>query len=154
MANIKSAEKRWRQSLKRRLRNRAVRTATRTHIKTVNRAIGAGEPSEDALKLAVRALDKAAEKGIIHPNNAARRKSRLMHRFAAALAAPSGPAPTRATRGRATGAARSTGTARAGGRTRTTGATRASAARSRAAATPTETPAAARTPRTRRTTTS
>jgi small subunit ribosomal protein S20 len=82
VANIKSAEKRWRQSLKRRMRNRGVRTAVRTHIKTVNRSLGAGEADDDALKQAVRALDKAAEKGIIHPNNAARRKSRLMHKFA------------------------------------------------------------------------
>lgn len=107
MANIKSAEKRWRQSLKRRLRNRAVRTATRTHIKTANRSIGAGEPDETALKQAVRALDKAAEKGIIHPNNAARRKSRLMHRFAVALSrqgAPVAAQPARTTRRRTTAA--------------------------------------------------
>ena len=108
MANIKSAEKRWRQSLKRRLRNRAVRTATRTHIKTVNRSIGAGEPDEAALKQAVRALDKAAEKGIIHSNNAARRKSRLMHRFAIATIqqpAPAAAQPARTTRRRTTGTA-------------------------------------------------
>ena len=99
MANIKSAEKRWRQSLKRRMRNRLVRTAARTHIKNVNRSIGAGEPDEAGLRLAVRALDKAAEKGIIHPNNAARRKSRLMHRFAMAVAGNAAPArPTRAAR--------------------------------------------------------
>lgn len=109
MANIKSAEKRWRQSLKRRLRNRVTRTAARTYIKTVNRGIGAGEPDPGALKLAVRALDKAAEKGIIHPNNAARRKSRLMHRFAVAVATPAAPAAkaTRSRRATATGAARS-----------------------------------------------
>jgi small subunit ribosomal protein S20 len=85
VANIKSAEKRWRQSLKRRARNRSARTAARTHIKTVNISISAGEPNADALKQAVRALDKAAEKGILHANNAARRKSRLMHHFAMAL---------------------------------------------------------------------
>lgn len=84
MANIKSAEKRWRQSLKRRLRNRTARATTRTHIKTVNRTIADGTLDAQALKTAVRALDKAAEKGILHPNNAARRKSRLMRRFAAA----------------------------------------------------------------------
>lgn len=111
MPNIKSAEKRWRQSLKRRLRNRVVRTTARTHIKTVNRSIGAGEPDADALKLAVRALDKAAEKGVIHPNNAARRKSRLMSRFAAVLATPAAAVTTtRTTRTRAprktTGAAK------------------------------------------------
>lgn len=107
MANTKSAEKRWRQSLKRRLRNRMVRTATRTYVKTVNRSIGAGEPDEAALRQAIRALDKAAEKGIIHPNNAARRKSRLMHRFALATAAPTASAsaePGSATRRQAAGA--------------------------------------------------
>jgi len=99
VANTKSAEKRWRQSLKRRMRNRFVRTTTRTYIKSVNRSIGAGEPDGDELKLAIRALDKAAEKGIIHPNNAARRKSRLMHRFAVAVANPVEAAPVKPARG-------------------------------------------------------
>ena len=116
MANIKSADKRWRQSLKRRMRNRSARTAARTHIKTVNRALAAGETDENALREAVSALDKAAEKGIIHPNNASRRKSRLMSRFAAVVAAPDAVAmPARATRGRA-GGTRTT----AGSRPRTT----------------------------------
>lgn len=104
MPNIKGSDKRWRQSLKRRLRNRLVMTTTRTHIKTANRTIAGGEPDADALKRAVRALDKAAEKGIIHKNNAARRKSRLMHRFAVALAAPKVEAvakPVRASRAKA-----------------------------------------------------
>jgi len=114
VANIKSAEKRWRQSLKRRMRNRLVRVTTRTHIKTVNRSIGAGEPDDDALKLAVRSLDKAAEKGIIHPNNAARRKSRLMHRFAMAAAGTVQVAPTKkSTRSRAAGATRTRTTTKA-----------------------------------------
>ena len=111
MANIKSAEKRWRQSLKRRIRNRSARTAARTHVKNVNRAIATGETDEAALREAVSALDKAAEKGIIHRNNAARRKSRLMSRFAAAVVAPAAPAPARATRTRAT-AAKAAGTTR------------------------------------------
>lgn len=112
MANIKSAEKRWRQALKRRMRNRGVRTAARTHIKTVNRALAAGETDESALREAVSALDKAAEKGIIHPNNASRRKSRLMSRFAAVVAAPeAAPTPARATRSRA-GARRTTAASR------------------------------------------
>jgi small subunit ribosomal protein S20 len=104
VANNKSAEKRWRQSLKRRLRNRLVRGTTRTFIKTANRSIASGETDEAALKQAVRALDKAAEKGVIHPNNAARRKSRLMHRFALVA---SGNAPAAAPkRTRHTGARR------------------------------------------------
>ena len=123
MANIKSAEKRWRQSLKRRLRNRLVRTAARTHIKNVNRSIGAGEPDEAGLKLAVRALDKAAEKGIIHPNNAARRKSRLMRRFAMAASGEVVARPVRTSRA---GAGRT-----AAARRRTAGASAARAGRGR-----------------------
>jgi small subunit ribosomal protein S20 len=125
VANIKSAEKRWRQSLKRRMRNRSARTAARTHIKTVNRALAAGETDESALREAVSALDKAAEKGIIHPNNASRRKSRLMSRFAATLAAPEPAAtPARTSRGR-TGRARTA----AASRSRTTSATTGTSAR-------------------------
>ncbi len=80
MANLKSAIKRNRQNKKRRLRNRVYRGEARTYIRDA-RASMLAENLEDArvstLK-AVKALDKAAEKGIIHKNNAARRKSRLM----------------------------------------------------------------------------
>ncbi|MBI2760540.1 MAG: 30S ribosomal protein S20 [Chloroflexi bacterium] len=86
MANTKSAEKRWRQSLKRRLRNRVVAGSARTFVRDTVRAIRGGNADEDKLKLAVRALDKAAEKGVIHKNNAARRKSRLMKQFAVVAA--------------------------------------------------------------------
>jgi small subunit ribosomal protein S20 len=82
LANIKSAEKRWHQSLRRRMRNRAVISATRTYVRATVRTIHAGEPDPEKLRLAIIALDKAAEKGIIHKNNAARRKSRLMSQFA------------------------------------------------------------------------
>ncbi len=87
MANTKSAEKRWRQSLKRRLRNRAAVSTARTYVRDTLRTMRAGSPDPEKLKLAIIALDKAAEKGIIHKNNAARRKSRLMSQFAAAQAA-------------------------------------------------------------------
>ncbi len=80
MANLKSAIKRNRQNKKRRLRNRVFRGQARTFIRDA-RASMLAENLEEArvstLK-AVKALDKAAEKGIIHKNNAARRKSRLM----------------------------------------------------------------------------
>lgn len=80
MANLKSAIKRNRQNKKRRLRNRVFRGQARTYIRYA-RASMLAENLEEArvstLK-AVKALDKAAEKGIIHKNNAARRKSRLM----------------------------------------------------------------------------
>jgi len=57
-----------------------VRTSTRTHVKRVRALIASGKVAEadKALQDAVSALDKAAEKGVIHKNNAARRKARLM----------------------------------------------------------------------------
>lgn len=80
MANTKSALKALRQSEKRRRRNQAARSATRTHVKKARLAVESTSPEEarEALKRALRALDRAAQKGVIHPNNAARRKSRLM----------------------------------------------------------------------------
>lgn len=84
MANTKSAIKRIKQNHKRRLRNRLFSTRARTYIKRARSAIDAGTPDEarNATLAAISALDKAAEKGIIHKNNAARRKGRLMHRLA------------------------------------------------------------------------
>jgi small subunit ribosomal protein S20 len=84
LANIKSAIKRNKQNEKRRLRNRVYRGRARTFVKRARLAIEEGTPEEAqaALLEAVRALDKAAEKGILHKNNAARRKSRLMKKFA------------------------------------------------------------------------
>lgn len=85
MANIKSAIKRNKQNEKRRLRNRYFSGRARTFVKKARQAIDGGV-IDDARKTtleAVRALDKAAEKGVIHKNNAARRKSRLMKHLAA-----------------------------------------------------------------------
>jgi small subunit ribosomal protein S20 len=89
LANTKSALKRMRQTEKRRQRNRKVRTETRTYIKRARVQIEAGEleAAQQSVAQAVRALDKAAEKGILHRNNAARRKSRLMSRLNQALKA-------------------------------------------------------------------
>ncbi len=85
MANIKSAIKRNKQNEKKRLHNRVFRGRARTFINKANVAIATGdsEMSASAVVAAVSALDKAAEKGVIHKNNAARRKSRLMKRLAA-----------------------------------------------------------------------
>jgi small subunit ribosomal protein S20 len=84
MANIKSQIKRNRQNEARRLRNKAVRSELKTRVK---RAVTVAETSPDdtpeALRQAVKRLDKAATKGVIHKNAAARRKSRLMKRIAA-----------------------------------------------------------------------
>lgn len=80
MANLKSAIKRNRQNKKRRLRNRVFRGQARTYIRDARVSMleeNLEEARVSTLK-AVKALDKAAEKGIIHKNNAARRKSRLM----------------------------------------------------------------------------
>ncbi len=84
MANIKSQIKRNKQNEKRRLRNRVYSGGARTYVKKARIAIGEGgaEEARTAVLQAVSALDKAAEKGIIHKNNAARRKSRLMKRLA------------------------------------------------------------------------
>ncbi len=83
LANIKSAKKRARQAEKRRDRNRYYRSTARTHVKRTRQLIEAGdfETAEEAILDAVKSLDKAAQKGIIHKNNAARRKSRLMLMF-------------------------------------------------------------------------
>jgi small subunit ribosomal protein S20 len=87
LANTKSALKRMRSSEKRRLRNRRVRSETRTYIKRARAQIEAGELEEaqKSVAQAVRALDKAAEKGILHKNSAARRKSRLMQKLNQAI---------------------------------------------------------------------
>lgn len=85
MANIKSAIKRNKQNEKRRGRNRVYRGTARTFIKKARLAIenGEKETAETLVRQAVSALDKAAEKGVLHKNNASRRKSRLMKQLAA-----------------------------------------------------------------------
>jgi small subunit ribosomal protein S20 len=79
MAHSLSAKKRHRQSVRRRERNRAGRTEARSAVRKAREAISGG--SEDEAAAAVQAagaiLDRAARKGIIHRNNASRRKSRL-----------------------------------------------------------------------------
>ena len=77
MANIKSQIKRNRQNETRRARNKAVRSELKTREKAVFAAAAAGEPNDELLRLAQKRLDVAASKGVIHKNEAARRKSRL-----------------------------------------------------------------------------
>ncbi len=88
MPNTKSAKKMVRVAERRRIRNRMVRSSVRTYIRKARQAIevNAAE-SLEAVKTAIRALDKAVNKGVLHRNNAARRKSRLMKRYNRALAA-------------------------------------------------------------------
>jgi small subunit ribosomal protein S20 len=89
MANIKSQIKRNRQNERRRIRNKAAKSEVKTRVKAAVRAAetggaGAVDEAAEALRLAVKRIDKAAAKGIIHKNRAATRKSRLMKRVAKA----------------------------------------------------------------------
>jgi small subunit ribosomal protein S20 len=83
LANIKSQIKRNRQNEKKRLRNRTFRGSARVAVRAARTTIDAGKPDQAAVLEAISRLDKAAEKGVIHKNNAARRKSRLMKALAA-----------------------------------------------------------------------
>jgi small subunit ribosomal protein S20 len=79
MPNNASAEKRMRQERKRRMHNRMVKSIVKTQITKARQAIaGQTADAEAAVRAAVSELDRAAKKGVIHKNNAARRKSRLM----------------------------------------------------------------------------
>ena len=80
MANIKSQIKRNKQNEKRRLRNRAVRSELNTRAKTAAAAVGT-ENEAEALRMAIKKIDKATQKGVLHKNAAARRKSRLIARL-------------------------------------------------------------------------
>jgi small subunit ribosomal protein S20 len=84
LANIKSQIKRNKQNEKRRLRNRVYRGSARIAVRNARAAMESGnaEETQAAMLQAISALDKAAEKGVIHKNNAARRKGRLMKRMA------------------------------------------------------------------------
>ncbi|HSM45972.1 MAG TPA: 30S ribosomal protein S20 [Acidimicrobiia bacterium] len=77
MANIKSQKKRNRQNETRRQRNKTVTSDLKTSIRRVREAAAAGEPTEELFQAAQKRIDAAAAKGIIHPNTAARKKSRL-----------------------------------------------------------------------------
>ncbi len=84
LANTQSAKKRIRQNRKRQVRNKAVRTRTRTYVKHAQMALAKGELEESTVAVheAVSELDRAASKGVIHRRNADRRKSRMMKRLA------------------------------------------------------------------------
>jgi len=68
---------------RRQLRNKSIRTLCKTNITKAERLIFSGEleAAQEAVVAAISSLDKATEKGVIHPNNAARRKSRLMKKL-------------------------------------------------------------------------
>ena len=83
VANIKSQKKRILTNAKAADRNKAVKSELKTRVRNAVAAAGTPEADENA-RAAVKRIDKAASKGIIHPNAAARRKSRLMKRLNAA----------------------------------------------------------------------
>jgi small subunit ribosomal protein S20 len=90
VANTRSAEKMIRVAERRRVRNRAIKSAVKTFIRKAERGItGAADDSTALVVQAISKLDKAASKGVLHPRNAARRKSRLMKKLNQAAAVES-----------------------------------------------------------------
>lgn len=89
MANSKSARKRIRTNDRKRIENRPYRSASRTLVKKAEMAIAAGDQAAaaDAVSKALTMLDRTYTKNVIHRNNAARRKSRLMAKFNGAFSA-------------------------------------------------------------------
>lgn len=83
MPATRSVQKQVRVAERRRLRNKSIRSRCKTDITKAERLIFSGELelAQQAVIVAISSLDKAAEKGVIHPNNAARRKSRLMKKL-------------------------------------------------------------------------
>jgi len=83
LPKIKSAKKQVHVAARRELRNKSVRSLCKTNITKAEKLIFSGELelAQKAVATAVTSLDKAAEKGIINPNNAARRKSRLLKKL-------------------------------------------------------------------------
>ena len=88
MPKSKSSQKQVRVSEKRRLRNKSIRSLCKTNITKAEKLIFLGEleAAQSAVVAAIGSVDKAAEKGVIHSNSAARRKSRLMKKLNQALA--------------------------------------------------------------------
>ncbi|MFC1958369.1 30S ribosomal protein S20 [Chloroflexota bacterium] len=92
MPVTKSAQKQMRVAERKRLRNQPIRSQCKTNITKAEKLIFSGEleTAQKAVVAAISSLDKAAEKGVIHPNNAARRKSRLMKKLNEAQSSSSG----------------------------------------------------------------
>lgn len=88
MANLRSSKKDLKRSEKSRAVNQGVRTSLKTFVKKTRQAVASGDAptTAEALKTAMKAIDKAAQRGIIHKNQAARRKSRIAKLAAASSA--------------------------------------------------------------------
>jgi small subunit ribosomal protein S20 len=97
MANTQSAKKRVRASLRKRDRNRSTRSAVKTLVSRARRPAlpDAASLTSDEVRRAISALDKAAEKGVLHANNASRRKARLMRALTKLAPAAAKAAPTK-----------------------------------------------------------
>ena len=137
MANTKSAQKAMRQTERRTAQNRAARSAVRTFVKKASVAVTDGSDGTSAgeiVRQAVKALDKAAKRGIIHPNAAARRKSRLMSRVHALTTGPSPAAKTEAAPTRGRGRSTASGESRTTTRTSRSTTSRASSSGTKAPA--------------------
>ena len=103
MANIKSQIKRNRQNEKRRVRNRNFRGYARTAVNQASTAFSENAPdTKEAVLKAISALDQAAERGVIHKNNAARRKGRLMKKLASYESNPTPVQETKASKAKKT----------------------------------------------------
>ena len=91
MPVTKTAKKQMRVAERKQLRNKPILSQCKTYITKAEKLIFSGdlEEAQKAVVTAISSLDKAAGKGIIHPNNAARRKSRLMQKLNEAQAVPS-----------------------------------------------------------------
>jgi len=94
VANSRSARERIRSNERKHVHNRGIRASVRTKVAKARRALLEGDAApaapEEQLRLAVSALDRAGSKGVLHPRNVARRKSRLMHLANTLLAAAAG----------------------------------------------------------------
>jgi len=92
LTSKKSAQKAARVAQRKAERNRPIRSSVKTYVTKARRLILENDldAAQEVVKQAMTVLDKAAQKGVIHPNNAARRKSRLMKRLNAALAESQG----------------------------------------------------------------
>jgi len=92
----KSAKKQMRVSVKKQLRNKSARSQCKTNITKAEKLIFSGniEGAQKAVITAISSLDKAAEKGILHPNNTSRRKSRLMKKLNEAQSSASSAGPS------------------------------------------------------------
>lgn len=109
MANTAAAKKEMRASARRAVQNRSTRSAVKTRVTRVRRVLaGDREGVAELAASAVAALDRAAAKGVLHRNNAARRKSRLMKRVNAVMAGEQPAEPAKGTRRTTASAAKGT----------------------------------------------